>query len=265
MNNFLPSQNHPFHLTSLSPWPILMSINLMNLLISIVNLFQTKMNWNLFINMMIIMFLMYLWWSNVINESLYVGSHNLTIMNLLKMGMIFFIASELMFFVSFFWTYFHLSLSPNIEIGASWPPLGINLFNPYNVPLLNTLILLSSGITITWTHHSMINLIYFQSQISLLFTIILGIYFSYWQFNEYTNAFFSFYDSSFSSIFFMATGFHGIHVLIGTTFNSINFIRMLKDQFSNFHHCGFELSAWYWHFVDVVWLFLYILIYWWPY
>nr|AGQ50320.1 cytochrome c oxidase subunit III [Conostigmus sp. MM-2013] len=266
MNNFLMiKQNHPYHLTSLSPWPLLMSFNLMNMLISIINLFQMKTYNLIFSNMIILMYLMFLWWSNVVKESLFSGNHNTKIISLIKMGMMLFILSELMFFVSFFWTYFHLSLSPSIEIGSMWPPSGIKLFNPYNVPLLNTLILLSSGVTITWSHHSITNLLLDQSKISLLLTVLLGFYFSYWQLNEYNHAFYSFNDSSFSSIFYMATGFHGIHVIIGTLFNSINLMRLYLNQFSNFHHCGFEMSAWYWHFVDVVWLFLYILIYWWPY
>nr|ALJ93756.1 cytochrome c oxidase subunit III [Megaspilidae sp. SJW-2015]AZL93338.1 cytochrome c oxidase subunit 3 [Megaspilidae sp. ZJUH_2016022] len=263
MNNI--KQNHPFHLTTLSPWPLLMSFSLMNTLVSFNNFFHLKFCTPLVMNLTISLIISMLWWNNIIKESLFTGNHNFTITGLLKLGMIFFITSELMFFVSFFWTYFHLSLSPSIEIGAAWPPVGINLFNPYNVPLLNTLILLSSGISITWAHHSIINLQQNQSVNSLLLTVCLGFYFSYWQLNEYLNSFFSMNDCSFSSIFFMATGFHGLHVLIGTLFNLINLLRLNSNQFSNFHHCGFELSAWYWHFVDVIWLFLYLVIYWWPY
>nr|AZL93144.1 cytochrome c oxidase subunit 3 [Ceraphronidae sp. ZJUH_2016007] len=251
-------------MVTLSPWPILLSLNMMNMFIMTSQLFQfVPLNLINFISMINVILVMFTWWKDVNMESFNLGDHPIIIQSLMKTGMILFISSEILFFVSFFWSFLHYSLSPNIEIGSIWPPLNINMINPYNVPLLNTLILLTSGITITWSHHSLIN--NKSPMIGMLTTIILGLYFTHWQLIEYYHSSFSFNDSSYGSIFFMATGFHGIHVLIGTIFNSIIMMRLMLNHLSMTHHIGFELSAWYWHFVDVVWLFLFILMYWWPF
>jgi len=167
------------------------------------------------------------------------------------------------FLFLFFEVFFHTRLSPNIELGINWPPIGITPFNPFQIPLLNTVILLSSGISVTWAHHSLLENNYTQVNSSLLITILLGIYFSILQAYEYLEAPFTIADSGFSSTFYIATGFHGLHVLIGTLFLFICLYRRLNHHFSKYHHFGFEAAAWYWHFVDVVWLFLYISIYWW--
>jgi len=167
------------------------------------------------------------------------------------------------FFFSFFWAFFHRRISPTIEIGAQWPPIGIYPFNPFQVPLLNTIILLSSGVTVTWSHHSIIENNHSQAVYSLILTVALGIYFTLLQAMEYWEARFSISDSVYGSTFFLATGFHGLHVIIGTTFLIVCLARQLIYHFSSGHHFGFEAAAWYWHFVDVVWLFLYIRIYWW--
>nr|AIA58096.1 cytochrome c oxidase subunit III [Ceraphron sp. MM-2014] len=258
------TQNHTFHMVTVSPWPILMSLNLMNMFLNTSQMFQfLTFNWlNIFTfyNLIIVMFM---WWKDVNNESFMIGDHPMIIQNLMKSGMILFISSEVLFFVSFFWSFLHYSLSPNIELGSIWPPLNINMINPYNVPLLNTLILLTSGISITWAHHNLTNN---KSLMMMMFiTIFLGLYFSHWQLIEYYHSSFSINDSTFGSIFYMATGFHGLHVLIGSIFNIIVTIRLLFTHLSMTHHISFELSAWYWHFVDVIWLFLFILMYWWPF
>lgn len=176
--------------------------------------------------------------------------------------MILFITSEIFFFLSFFWAFFHSSLSPDIFIGQRWPCKGIKSFNPIGIPLINTLILLRSGVTLTTSHHFIILGNKKNCNNFLLITIILGIYFSLLQFIEYKEASFTIADSVYGSTFFISTGFHGIHVLIGTMFLSVCLIRETKNHFSSYHHFGFEAAAWYWHFVDVVWLFLYIFIYW---
>lgn len=150
-----------------------------------------------------------------------------------------------------------------IELGIQWPPTGIYAFNPFIIPLLNTIILLTSGISVTWAHHRLINNNFNQFFNRLILTIFLGIYFSLLQIFEYLEASFNISDSSYGSRFFLATGFHGIHVIIGTTFLFICFSRNLFIHFSSNHHLGFEIAAWYWHFVDIVWLFLYLSIYWW--
>ena len=167
------------------------------------------------------------------------------------------------FFLSFFWAFFHRRLSPNVEIGRVWPPFGIQVFNPFQVPLLNTIVLISSGVRVTWAHHALIEGNYTQTTQGLLLTVILGIYFTILQGLEYYEARFTFADRVYGSTFFIATGFHGLHVLVGTIFLMVTLFRHSKGEFSTLHHFGFEAAAWYWHFVDVVWLFLYIVIYWW--
>nr|YP_009228832.1 cytochrome c oxidase subunit III [Calliphora chinghaiensis]ALS20014.1 cytochrome c oxidase subunit III [Calliphora chinghaiensis] len=205
----------------------------------------------------------YQWWRDVSREGTFQGLHTDAVTTGLRWGMILFILSEILFFVSFFWAFFHSSLSPSIELGAMWPPMGITPFNPFQIPLLNTVILLTSGITVTWAHHSLMEGNHSQTTQGLFFTVILGIYFTILQAYEYIEAPFTIADSVYGSTFFMATGFHGVHVLIGTTFLLVCLIRHLSNHFSKTHHFGFEAAAWYWHFVDIVWLFLYISIYWW--
>nr|AZL93505.1 cytochrome c oxidase subunit 3 [Torymus sp. ZJUH_2016035] len=254
-------QYHPFHLVTLSPWPILMSFSVMLMMVGLMNWFN---NYNLnliLLGTLMILLIMFQWWRDVIRESLYQGFHTKMVVKGIKLGMLLFIISEVFFFISIFWCYFHMYLSPSIEIGSLWPPLNIIPFNPYLIPLLNTIILLSSGVFVTWCHYSLINSLKISSILSLLFTVLLGMIFTLFQVLEYFEASFTISDSVYGSIFFMSTGFHGFHVLVGTIFLLINLIRIFKNNFSSHHHFGFEAAAWYWHFVDVVWLFLYLLIY----
>lgn len=167
------------------------------------------------------------------------------------------------FFFSFFWAFFHRSLSPSVEIGSLWPPQGIKAFNPFQIPLLNTAILLGSGVTVTWAHHAIIENNYAQGVQALALTVFLGVYFTSLQALEYWEASFSIADAVYGSTFFVATGFHGLHVIIGTIFLLVCLVRQYFNHFSFTHHFGFEAAAWYWHFVDVVWLFLFVTIYWW--
>nr|YP_010424632.1 cytochrome c oxidase subunit III [Cyrtorhinus lividipennis]USH90821.1 cytochrome c oxidase subunit 3 [Cyrtorhinus lividipennis] len=259
----MAKHNHPFHLVDYSPWPLTGSIGALTITSGMIMWFH-KNNMNMFyLGMIILILTMFQWWRDIVRESTFQGKHTLKVIMGLKMGMILFIISEVMFFISFFWAFFHSSLSPTIEIGMNWPPKGIITFNPMQIPLLNTMILLSSGISITWAHHALMEKSHKQTSQGLLMTIILGIYFSILQAYEYYESTFTISDSIYGSCFFMATGFHGIHVMIGTIFISVCWIRHLKFHFSSKHHFGFEAAAWYWHFVDVVWLFLYITIYWW--
>nr|YP_010531221.1 cytochrome c oxidase subunit III [Nesodiprion japonicus]UXW93508.1 cytochrome c oxidase subunit III [Nesodiprion japonicus] len=254
---------HPFHLVNYSPWPLLGSLSVMIMLLGSIKWFNFKSNNMLILGILITILIMFQWWRDIIRESTFQGLHTSNVLMGMKLGMILFIISEIFFFLSFFWTFFHSSLSPSIEIGSMWPPKNILPFDPYEIPLLNTIILVSSGATITWAHHSMMNNLKKESLKSMMLTILLGICFSFLQWYEYMEAPFSMADSIYGSTFFIATGFHGLHVLIGTTFILINFFRIYFNHFSKFHHFGFEAAAWYWHFVDVVWLFLYISIYWW--
>nr|YP_009045702.1 cytochrome c oxidase subunit III [Ideopsis similis]AIC83183.1 cytochrome c oxidase subunit III [Ideopsis similis] len=257
------NHNHPYHLVDYSPWPLTGAIGVMTLVTGLIKWFH-NFNMNLIIiGYLITLLTMYQWWRDISYEGTFQGKHTLLVSNGLRWGMILFIISEIFFFISFFWAFFHSSLSPNIEIGSMWPPMMIMTFNPFQIPLLNTIILISSGITVTWAHHALMQNNFNQTTQGLFFTIILGIYFSILQAYEYIEAPFTIADSIYGSTFFMATGFHGLHVIIGTIFLIICLIRHINNHFSMNHHFGFEAASWYWHFVDVVWLFLYISIYWW--
>nr|AWH61896.1 cytochrome c oxidase subunit III [Aphrophora maritima] len=256
-------KNHPFHMVNSSPWPITGSIGAMTLTSGMIMLFNLNSFILINLSLMIIFLTMIQWWRDIYRESTFQGLHTIIVTKGMKWGMIMFILSEVFFFLSFFWSFFHSSLSPSTDIGMMWPPKGIITFNPMQIPLLNTMILLTSGISITWAHHSLMEGNYNKSLQGLFFTIMLGIYFSILQGYEYFEAPFTIADSIYGSTFFMSTGFHGLHVIIGTIFIIISFLRHMKFHFSKSHHFGFEAAAWYWHFVDVVWLFLYINIYWW--
>nr|UBN08991.1 cytochrome c oxidase subunit 3 [Panesthia tryoni tryoni] len=255
--------NHPFHLVDKSPWPLTGAIGALITMMGLIKWFHLYNNQLIFIGFTIMILTMIQWWRDIVREGTYQGLHTKFVTKGLRWGMILFIISEVFFFVSFFWAFFHSSLSPTIEIGSLWPPIGIQPFNPLQIPLLNTAILLSSGVTVTWAHHGLLENNYNQTFQGLLLTIILGVYFTALQAYEYLEASFTIADSVYGSTFFMATGFHGLHVIIGTTFLLTCFLRHLFYHFSSSHHFGFEAAAWYWHFVDVVWLFLYISIYWW--
>nr|UPL65938.1 cytochrome c oxidase subunit III [Dicyphus sp.] len=259
----MSKHNHPFHLVDYSPWPITGSIGALSLTSGMVLWFHKNEMTMFMLGNMILILTMFQWWRDIIRESTFQGKHTKKVVYGLKLGMILFIISEVLFFTSFFWAFFHSSLSPTVEIGMIWPPKGIYTFNPMQIPLLNTMILLCSGITITWAHHSIMENNFDQTTQALILTVMLGIYFSILQGYEYYEAMFTISDSIYGSCFFMSTGFHGIHVIIGSTFIFTCLIRHMNCHFSSKHHFGFEASAWYWHFVDVVWLFLYITIYWW--
>nr|ASL05672.1 cytochrome c oxidase subunit III [Trichoferus campestris]QWB85734.1 cytochrome c oxidase subunit III [Trichoferus campestris] len=256
-------KNHPFHLVDVSPWPILGALGAMVSMMGLIKWFHIYEKNLLLLGFLILSLVMIQWWRDIVREATFQGLHTNKVALGMRWGMILFITSEVFFFISFFWSFFHNSLSPSIELGMIWPPKGIQTFNPIEIPLLNTLILLTSGLTVTWAHHSLMENNYKQALQGLILTVILGVYFTILQAYEYIEASFTIADAVYGSSFFMATGFHGLHVIIGTTFLLVCLIRHLKNHFSPIHHFGFEAAAWYWHFVDVVWLFLYISIYWW--
>nr|YP_010946562.1 cytochrome c oxidase subunit III [Jacobsonina aliena]WGO57280.1 cytochrome c oxidase subunit III [Jacobsonina aliena] len=255
--------NHPFHLVDQSPWPLTGAIGAMIMMTGLIKWFHQFNNELMFVGMSVMILTMIQWWRDIVREGTYQGLHTKFVTKGLRWGMILFIISEVFFFISFFWAFFHSSLSPTVELGSLWPPMGILPFNPLQIPLLNTAILLASGVTVTWAHHGLLEDNYNQGLQGLFFTVILGIYFTILQAYEYIEAPFTIADSVYGSSFFMATGFHGLHVIIGTTFLLTCLLRHLFLHFSSGHHFGFEAAAWYWHFVDVVWLFLYVSIYWW--
>ena len=225
--------------------------------------FHYSQSWMLILGLVTLILTMIVWWRDVIRESTFHGHHTLIVKQGLKYGMILFILSEVCLFVSLFWAFFHSSLAPTIEVGSIWPPKGIHPLNPWSVPLLNTAVLLSSGATVTWAHHAIISGKRKEAITGLFFTVLLGIGFTGLQAMEYYEAPFTISDSIYGSTFFVTTGAHGGHVLIGSTFLLVCLFRLISHQFTRNHHFGFEAAAWYWHFVDVVWLFLFIFMYWW--
>nr|YP_010999046.1 cytochrome c oxidase subunit III [Pealius mori]WPM91804.1 cytochrome c oxidase subunit III [Pealius mori]CAD5105721.1 cytochrome c oxidase subunit 3 [Pealius mori] len=255
--------NHFFHLVNFSPWPILMAFNLINVGSSIIIMILNKELIPVSIAVILVLMIKFQWWRDVVREALYEGAHSKMVKQGISMGVLSFIISELCFFVSFFWMYFYLSLSPDMVMGMVWPPAGITSVNFLDIPLLNTLILLASGFFITWSHYSLMKSSDSEMKISYVTAILLGIYFFIIQMYEYYELSFDLSDSAFGSSFFILTGFHGFHVVVGILFLSVNFKRLINNNFSMMYPMGFEYSIWYWHFVDVVWLFLYLFLYWW--
>lgn len=259
------NQIHSFHLVDPSPWPILAAFSAFIMTAGLV-LFMHGYTNSYIVRMGLITLLIVLqvWWRDVIREATFEGQHTNSVQMGLRLGVLLFIVSEIMFFFAFFWAFFHSSFNPSIAIGGVWPPAGLIILDPWKIPLLNTLILLSSGATLTLTHH----LLVLGKSVKLIeevlwFTMILAVVFTSLQVLEYITAPFSMSDGIYGSTFYMATGFHGFHVLIGTCFLFVGFKRLQLEHFTRTHHFGFEAAAWYWHFVDVVWLFLFITIYWW--
>ena len=255
--------NHPYHLVDPSPWPIFGAFSALVLAIGAILFMHSDTAWLLFAGFALVAVTMFGWWRDVIREATHEGQHTPVVQLGLRYGMVLFIASEVMFFAAFFWAFFNASLFPTEVVGGVWPPDGVETFNPWDLPLLNTLILLTSGATVTWAHHALREGNKGHLVLGLGLTILLGLTFTALQAFEYSHAPFGFRDGIFSSTFFMATGFHGFHVIVGTIFLIVCFFRAIKGHFKPDHHFGFEAAAWYWHFVDVVWLFLFICVYWW--
>ena len=253
---------HPYHIVDESPWPIFASIFALRLTVGLVKWFYLNSVSLFFLGLFILILTTCQWWRDVSREGSFQGLHTKIVGLGLHWGIILFIISEV-FFLSFFWAFFHSRLAVNIEVGGSWPPAGVNPFNPWGVPLLNTIILVSSGIRVTWSHKSIEKNHFNQTLFSLFVTIILGVYFTLLQIIEYYEASFGISDSVYGSTFFIATGFHGLHVIVGTLFLLVCSFRITRGKFRWFHHFGFTAAIWYWHFVDVVWLFLFVWIYVW--
>ncbi|HZH46243.1 MAG TPA: cytochrome c oxidase subunit 3 [Roseococcus sp.] len=258
---------HPYHLVDPSPWPLLSAFAGGALVSGIIVHAHGGGNWLLYLGAAAILACMFFWWRDVLKESRTPGLHTAVVRLGLRYGMILFIASEVMFFVAFFWAYFHFALYPDHVSGAAtaiWPPAGIKTFDPFHLPFLNTMILLLSGCTVTWAHHALINGDRRGLVAGLALTVGLGMAFSALQAWEYAVAPFPFINGGvYPSTFYLATGFHGFHVIVGTIFLAVCLVRAMRGDFTPERHFGFEAAAWYWHFVDVVWLFLFVSIYWW--
>ncbi|GGE14361.1 cytochrome B562 [Aureimonas endophytica] len=276
-------KQHDYHIIDPSPWPFLASLGAFIMMLGAVawmrfhlgqpfHLFGANLAtpWIFVLGLAIVLYTMYAWWSDTIREG-QEGAHTPVVSMHLRYGMIMFIASEVMFFVAWFWAFFDASLFPGELIqtarvqalGGVWPPKGIEVLDPLHLPLFNTVTLLLSGTTVTWAHHAMLEDDRKSLITGLALTVGLGLIFSYVQFYEYAHAPFAFAGSIYGSTFFMATGFHGFHVIIGTIFLAVCLIRAIRGGFTPHKHFGFEAAAWYWHFVDVVWLFLFFCIYVW--
>lgn len=256
---------HPFHIVDPSPWPFLTAFSLFFTVSGLTFYLHHYYNGLFFAFFGFIMLLTnsILWWRDVIREATFEGQHTSYVRVNLRLGMIFFIISEVMFFFAFFWAFFHSSLNPTWEIGCQWPPKGIQVISPWGLPLLNTFILLTSGAFMNAAQYYMIAGYRRNVIICLLYCLVLAVLFTSCQAFEYSRAAFSINDSVYGSCFYMITGLHGFHVIIGTLFILVCFIRHLKHHFTRKIHVGFESAAWYWHFVDVVWIFVFIFIYWW--
>ena len=263
--NLSQFQSHPFHLVEPSPWPILVSFSLLSLTTGAIMYIHGYPNGGLLLTLGLILTVsgMLLWLRDVITEGTYEGHHTKQVQKGLVIGFVLFIVSEIFVFFSVFWAFFHSSLSPAIEIGGIWPPLGITALDPFSIPLLNTFLLLSSGAFVTYGHHALIAGDRKGAILGTLFTIILAVIFTFLQCVEYLEAGFTIADSVFGSVFFASTGLHGLHVIIGTIFIFVGLIRIINYHLTDTHHIGHEAGILYWHMVDVVWLFLFIAVYYW--
>ncbi len=257
------THQHPYHLVDQRPWPLTGAIRALMMTSGLILWFHINRTILFILGTVLLVLTIINWWRDIIREATFQGFHTLSVRKGLRYGMILFITSEVCFFFAFFWAFFHRRLAPTIELGVSWPPTGITPINPFLVPLLKTAVLLSSGVTVTWAHHRILSGNRVEAIQSLTLTVFLGVYFTILQAWEYFDSPFTIADRVYGSTFFVATGFHGLHVLIGTAFLAVCLLRLYNFHFSNHHHFGFEAASWYWHFVDVVWLFLYICIYWW--
>ena len=261
---------HPYHLVDPIPWPAVGAVSAFLLAVGTISYMHGQSLWLTVPGILGVLYTMFMWWRDVIKES-NEGFHTPVVQLGLRYGMILFIASEVMFFVAWFWAFFDASIAPGAAIeparaaftGGHWPPTGIEVFDPWHLPLLNTLILLTSGTTVTWAHHALIHGDRKGLISGLTLTVILGLIFTSVQAYEYANAPFSFAGNIYGATFFMATGFHGFHVIVGTIFLFVCLVRAYRNDFTPKQHFGFEAAAWYWHFVDVVWLFLFFCIYVW--
>jgi len=267
-------KQHDYHLVDPSPWPIVGSVSAFVMAFGAIAWMHHMFEAAPFVfgaGVIGVLFTMAMWWADVIKEAQHQGYHTRVVQLGHRYGMILFIVSEVMFFVAWFWAYFDAALFPSDPVqatrdalfGGAWPPKGIVTFDPWHLPLLNTLILLTSGTTVTWAHHALLENDRKGLKYGLILTILLGITFTLVQAYEYSHAAFSFAGHIYGATFFMATGFHGFHVIVGTAFLIVCLVRAYAGHFTPKQHLGFEFAAWYWHFVDVVWLFLFLCIYVW--
>jgi heme/copper-type cytochrome/quinol oxidase subunit 3 len=258
-------EQHPFHLVDPSPWPLFTSFAILSFVVNIAAYFNYKEDgWSiLLISFVLLCLTLSRWLSDIVTEATLEGNHTFKVQDNILLGMKLFIASEIMFFFSFFWAFFHFTLSPSIFIGGIWPPAEILTMQWDALPLLNTGILVYSGVILTWCHKLLLRGKKTGVLHTLTTVILLGCLFTGIQGYEWCNATYSIDDGVFGSIFYMLTGFHGIHVIIGIIFLFICRVRVVKGHFARRHHVGFTCAIWYWHFVDIVWIVVFFAVYMW--
>ncbi|MDJ0826081.1 MAG: cytochrome c oxidase subunit 3 [Rhodobacter sp.] len=257
-------KNHDYHILHPSIWPFAGAVGAFVMLFGCVLWFHGNGPWLALIGLAVVLYVMFAWWSDVIAES-HQGDHTPVVRIGLRYGFMMFIMSEVMFFSAWFWSFFKHAMYPMDTFSeGQWPPPSIETFDPWHLPLINTLILLCSGAAATWAHHAIAHENNRRDLVNgLILAVILGVLFTIFQAYEYSHAAFGFSGNIYGANFFMATGFHGLHVIIGTIFLAVCLFRAMAGHFSPEKHIGFEAAAWYWHFVDVVWLFLFGAIYIW--
>lgn len=252
----------PFHVVEVSPWPFLCSIRAVCIVVGMVDWMRSRSLRLLVYAGVILGMVIWQWFRDVIRESNQ-GWHTRYVASNIRLGIMLFILSEIFFFFSFFWAFFSCRLVPGVEVGGIWPPVGIIPLRTFSLPLLRTAVLLSSGVRVTWCHHAVICGNRGEAIFGLVVTIILGFYFTFLQVREYIRCSFTIADSVYGSLFYVMTGFHGIHVILGRIMLVVRLFRLVNYGFSSERHLGLEIRIWYWHFVDVVWIFLYLCVYWW--
>jgi len=260
-------KNHDYHILNPSVWPFIGAVSGFIMLVGAILWMQDMTPFLFFAGLVGVIYVMFAWWSDMITES-EAGDHTPVVSIGLRYGFIFFITSEIMFFAAWFWTFFKHAMYPmgpdSPAVDSVWPPVGIETLDPWHLPLINTLILLLSGCAATWAHHALVHENNRRDvRNGLIIAIVLGLLFTFFQGYEYVHATFGFSGNIYGATFFMATGFHGAHVIIGTIFLFICLLRLQRGHFTPERHIGFEAAAWYWHFVDVVWLFLFAAVYIW--
>ena len=263
------AKNHDYHILPPSIFPFLGAVAGFFMLIGAVLWMSPAAGtlnqpWLFLAGFVGVLYVMFGWWSEVTAESR-AGDHTPVVRLGLRYGFILFIMSEVMFFAAWFWSFFKHALYPMEQFSeGQWPPPSIETFDPWHLPLINTLILLCSGAAATWAHHALVHENNRRDMRNgLILAIALGVIFTFFQAYEYSHAAFGFAGNIYGANFFMATGFHGAHVIIGTVFLAVCLYRLMNGAFTPEKHVGFEAAAWYWHFVDVVWLFLFFAVYIW--
>jgi len=252
---------HPFHLVRLSPWPLLVSISSLLSAFGLLSFISLSVVFYLCLGISCLLLCVFSWCSNIVREATFLGCHSRVVQSSLRLGFFLFIVSEVFFFISFFWAYLHFALSPAVEIGRLWPPKGIISIDASGLPLLNTVLLLSSAVSVTASHHFLLVSSTVSCASHLILTLYLALDFLLVQASEFYACPFTIADSVFGSSFFLLTGFHGLHVFFGFLFLVVSLVRLKSGHFSRSRHLGFEFAIWYWHFVDVVWLLLFVAVY----